>query len=74
MRVMKVTDNGGLRPNLMSQDGRKLTVLKLHDNAYFYQSGQNGSWNNVMKFNYESSGDVTLDNKDWNTVRPLGLN
>ena len=74
MRVMKVTDNGGLRPNLMSQDGRKLTVLKLHDNAYFYQSGQNGFWNNVMKFNYESSGDVTLDNKDWNTVRPLGLN
>ncbi|MBR4898023.1 MAG: hypothetical protein IKZ48_04475 [Prevotella sp.] len=36
-RVMKVTDNGGKTPNLVSQDGRRLSVVHLQNDREAYQ-------------------------------------
>jgi hypothetical protein len=65
MRVMKVTDNGGLRANLTSQDGRKLTVVKLSDAAYLYQNMVNALWNLMMKSNLDDGEIVLMDNEGW---------
>ena len=44
LRVMKVTDNGGKKPNLVSQDGRRLTVVHLQNDATAYSGHMQGVW------------------------------
>jgi hypothetical protein len=43
-RVMKVTDNGGNVPNLVSQDGRKLYVVHLQDDKMLYRQYFQSFW------------------------------
>ncbi len=43
-RVMKVTDNGGNVPNLVSQDGRKLYVVHLQDDKMLYRQYFQAFW------------------------------
>lgn len=44
MRVMYITDNGGKVPNLVSDDGRKLSIVHLQDDPYLYRSGYQYFW------------------------------
>ena len=64
MRVMKVTDNGGLTPNLISQDGRRLTVVSLQDNETIYRASL------IMLtyyglYSFFESNAVLIDNQEW---------
>lgn len=64
MRVMKVTDNGGLTPNLISQDGRRLTVVSLQDNETIYRASLIMQTYNGLYFFFRSN-DVLIDNQKW---------
>lgn len=67
MRLMKVNDQGGKRPYLKSQDGRKLKVVKMLDNEQMYVGIFNRIQNQLLK-QYTSGGDlqsVYLDNEQY---------
>ena len=51
LRVMKVTDNGGPNPTLVSQDGRHLTVVHLQNIPHVYNLHSQAQWG----LNYSSS-------------------
>ena len=64
MRLMKVSDQGGKRPYLKSQDGRKLKVVKMQDNQQMYDGFFNSMQNHLLK-QYTNGGNVQsvyLDN------------
>ena len=63
VRVMTVKDKGGNRATLESEDGHKLTVVHLQDNAAFYR----GMFNWSEAFNYSTFIQfIDLDNEHYN--------
>ena len=64
MRVMKVTDNGGVSPNLMSQDGRRLAVVSMQDNEYIYRNGFVAAAYDALFYLFFPH-DVSIDNQQW---------
>ena len=49
LRVMTVKDAGGNKATLVSEDGRRLTVVHLMDNAKMYESKFNYTLNQGLK-------------------------
>lgn len=58
---MKVNDNGGKSPNLVSQDGRKLKVVHLQDDKTFYDMQFQASW--IIDYLGYNTNAFYLDNK-----------
>lgn len=62
LRTMTIRDNGGTEPNLVSNDGRRLSVVSLTNSKKVYQqSNQGNTW---MYYNAHMEGGLyELDNK-----------
>ena len=60
MRFMKVEDLGGSNPNLVSKDGRKLTVVHLQNQKLLYELHHHALWS-AMYMSGRSSL-ITIDN------------
>ena len=61
MRVIKITDNGGKRPNLVAQDGTKLKVVHLQNDAVAYQARLQSLW--ALNFSVDMNDAFFVDNK-----------
>ena len=61
MRVMYVKDEGGVEPNLVSEDGRQLSIVHLQDDKELYQDSIQSFW----AFNYVVASIISfyLDNE-----------
>ena len=63
MRVMYVTDNGGIEPNLVSDDGRRLSILHLQDSKDLYRSNYQSFW--AVTYPVAATYFFTLDNEKY---------
>ena len=62
LRVMKVEDKGGNKPNLKSTDGRDLSIVHMQDDASYYRSFvQNALW--VTRYYSIKNDCFTIDNE-----------
>jgi len=61
MRVMKVTDNGGKTPNLVSQDGRILYVEHLRNDATEYRGYEYCQW--IVPVSVDAKESFFIDNQ-----------
>ena len=64
LRVMKVTDSGGKKPNLVSQDGRRLTVVHLQNDGSAYFGHMQSLWAATYCMSSDQ-GLFTLDNQTY---------
>lgn len=60
LRVMYVKDEGGKNPNLVSLDGRNLSIVHLQDDATLYRSDYQSFW--AAPYLISSTEFFTLDN------------
>ena len=63
MRVMYVTDNGGIEPNLVSDDGRRLSIVHLQDDKDLYRSNYQSFW--AIAYSVSATYFYTLDNEQY---------
>ena len=68
MQVMYVNDNGGKTPNLVSTDGRRLTIVHMQDNKASYSGFHQTMWAMTAYGNShpEEKSSYWLDNKRFN--------
>ena len=61
LRVMKVIDRGGNIPNLVSTDGRKLSIVHLQNDYNLYENQAQSQW--VYAYQGMRKGIFTIDNE-----------
>ena len=71
VRVMYVDDNGGNKPNLVSQDGRKLKVVHLQGYEEIYSGDKQATWSGTYAINAKLQ--TTLDNVQYTPPAIPGL-
>ena len=64
LRLMYVEDNGGKTPNLVSTDGRRLHIVHMQDDDYFYASYFQGQWATRIHAFVNLSKSFWLDNEN----------
>ena len=69
-RVMKVKDKGGKNPNLVSTDGRRLTIVHLLNDAKAYELSFQGKW--AHNYSTNTTG-YFVDNKLYGIPAISGL-
>ena len=66
VRLMKVTDNGGKIPNILSQDGRRLTKVHVQDLRNYYR----GELNDVSYLNFKAFLDAIFVDNELYQMKP----